>query len=134
MDKETRNMKLAYWAGIIREAKSSGMSISKWCTVNQISNRKFYYWHKKVMHDTYMSAVESGLLPDTANANDIKSSDQNLPAVPDFAELSVPDKIPAREQCWDSGISIKWGDFTIAIKQHFSEEDLTRVMRAMHHV
>ena len=60
MDKETKEMKLAYWTGIIKESKSSGMKISDWCRMNQISRRQYYYWHRKVMHDTYETAVERG--------------------------------------------------------------------------
>ena len=45
MNEETMRMKLAYWAGIIKEARTSGMKISDWCDKNQISHRQYYYWH-----------------------------------------------------------------------------------------
>ena len=63
MDKETMRMKLTYWSGIIKEARASGMKISKWCEMNQITERQYYYWHKKVMHDTYTMALMSGMVP-----------------------------------------------------------------------
>jgi len=37
MDKKTHQMKLAYWIGIIKESKSSGMKVSEWRLENQIS-------------------------------------------------------------------------------------------------
>ena len=27
------------------------MKIEKWCEMNQITKRQYYYWHKKVMHE-----------------------------------------------------------------------------------
>ena len=127
MDKETKAMKLAYWSGIIKEAKSSGMKITKWCELNQITNRQYYYWHKKVMHDTYESAVERGLL----SGAEASSAGRDLPMVPEFAELTAPvaNKIP--DQCETVGISIKWNDFTVTINPGFSEGELARVLRVM---
>ena len=43
MDKETMRMKLTYWSGIIKEARASDMKISKWCEMNQITERQYYY-------------------------------------------------------------------------------------------
>ena len=131
MDNETKRMKLAYWSGIIKESKSSGMKISEWCKVNQISNRKYYYWHKKVMHDTYTMAVENGLLAETKN----NTSGRDLPAVPEFAELTIPDaNVSVPEHSKNPGINIKWGGFTIAVDAEFSEGELLKVLRVMNHV
>lgn len=131
MNKETYRMKLAYWSGLIKEANSSEMGISKWCDMNQISRRKYYYWHKKVMHDTYELAVQSGLLSGT----DTKShGERKLPAIPEFAELKAPDTKMADECCMDSGIKINWNDFMITVNTKFSEEELLKVLRVMHHV
>ena len=127
MDKETKKMKLAYWSGVIKEAKSSGMKITKWCELNQITNRQYYYWHKKVMHETYESAVKCGLLPGA----EVDPTGQDIPMVPEFSELTVPvsDKMP--DHCGPVGISIKWNDFTITIDPKFSEGELARVLRVM---
>ncbi len=130
MDKETMQMKLAYWSGVIKEAKASGMNITKWCEMNQITNRQYYYWHKKVMHGTYELAVESRLLPDAG----IKPSDKGLPAAPEFAELTVPDTNGVHELLGDPGISIKWNGFTITVGSKFSEGELARVLRVMQNV
>ena len=130
MKKETDRMKLAYWANLIRESKTSGMKISEWCVSNQISIRKYYYWHKKVMHSTYTLAVENGYLPDIDNP---RSSDE-LPAVPDFAELSVPNGDVKLDKNNDSVISIKRNGFAIEIGSDFSEEGLLRVLKVIQHV
>ena len=130
MNRETDRMKLAYWANLIRESKTSGMKISEWCVSNQISIRKYYYWHKKVMHSTYTLAVENGYLPDIDNP---RSSDE-LPAAPDFAELSVPHREAELDKNNDSVISIKRNGFAIEIGSDFSEEGRRRVLKVIQHV
>ena len=130
MNEETKRMKLIYWSGVIKEAKSSGMKITDWCEKNQITNRQYYYWHKKVMHDTYTNFVEGGLFPDDA----LDISQQTLPSVPDFAELTVPNKASGPGFHGDAGIDIKCKDFTISVSPDFSEGDLARVLKVIHHV
>ena len=130
MDKETDHMKLAYWANIIRESKTSGMKISEWCTSNQISIRKYYYWHKKVMHSTYTLAVEKGYLPEEDHDN----TNVKLPAVPDFAELAVPGTGHSSEEESGVGINIKRNGFTIEVGANFSEGGLMRVLKVIQNV
>jgi hypothetical protein len=124
MNTETKQMKLAYWAGVIKESKTSGMKVSDWCASNQISLRKYYYWHKKVMHGTYALAVENGYLPNT----DSERLPDRLPAAPDFAELPLPTDINA------SRISIMKNGFTIEVGPDFSEGGLLRVLKVMKNV
>lgn len=130
MNKETMRMKLTYWSGIIKEARASGMKITKWCEMNQITERQYYYWHKKVMHDTYIMALESGMVPTT----DVNQSQQELPAVPEFAELTVSgaDIKTKPKEC--PGINIRCGEFTINVDEAFSERELLRVLKVMSYV
>ena len=130
MNREIKRMKLTYWSGIIKEAKASGMKISKWCDMNQISHRKYYYWHKKVMHDTYTTAVESGLIPIATD----NSPQASLPAVPEFAELAIWNEGIEPKHSKSPGISIKCGDFTISVGIDFSEGELAKVLKVLSHV
>ncbi len=130
MDCETKRMKLAYWSRIIKEAASSGMKISEWCDMNHISRRKYYYWHKKVMLGTYALAVKNGIMQD--NKND--ATNQDLPAIPEFAELTIPNEDTVTNHCKDPGVKIKRGGFTISVEQGFSEDVLLKVLGVMHHV
>ena len=130
MDQKTRCMKLAYWTGIIKESKSSGMKVSEWCLENHISIRKYYYWHKRVMHGAYDAAVETGLLP----APDADSFSVASAKVPEFAELSIPNKTITREQDNGPGVKIRFHDFTISVDEGFSERELAKVLQVMSHV
>lgn len=131
MNEESMRMKLAYWTGIVKEARSSGMKISEWCDKNQISRRKYYYWHGKVMHDTYTLAVENKLLPETKS----NTPEQMLPPAPDFAEIPIPQMDPALHgACSDSSIRISCNDFLVMVDPDFSERELMKVLRVMKHV
>ena len=38
------------WESRIAAYKSSGLSISKWCAVHQVSRHQFYYWMRKLQN------------------------------------------------------------------------------------
>ena len=130
MKEETKHMKLAYWTGMVKEANNSGMKIRDWCEMNNITNRQYYYWHSKVMKSTYALAVKSGVLPDTGTS----SPCLELPEVPDFKELIVPDADTRQCPRKDTGIRIGWEGFTIDMDPDFSEDELLKVLRVMHNV
>lgn len=130
MDKKISCMKLAYWTDIIKKSKSSRMKISEWCATNQISVRKYYYWHKKVMHDTYDLATKKGLLPAPELAVIVPATQKT----PEFTELSLLDKAAFQERTDHSGISIKYNSFTIFVDQGFSERELAKVLQVMNNV
>lgn len=36
------------WLTYITECENSGLSVRRWCTINQISPDQYYYWSKKI--------------------------------------------------------------------------------------
>ena len=40
------------WVGKIQNQQNSGLSIQKWCQINQISPHIFYYWKKRLISKT----------------------------------------------------------------------------------
>ena len=39
---------LILWNQRITERNKSGMSVSEWCKVNEISKQKYHYWNNKI--------------------------------------------------------------------------------------
>ena len=39
---------LVLWEQRIKERTKSGMSVSEWCKVNEISKNKYHYWNNKI--------------------------------------------------------------------------------------
>ena len=44
----TRQYRLNKWADIIHDRCESGMNVSKYCELNDISKNSYYYWLKKL--------------------------------------------------------------------------------------
>ena len=53
MDKEAKELRLAQWAGIIKEQKQSGLTVKDWCSQNGITKDAYYYWQQKLRKEVY---------------------------------------------------------------------------------
>ena len=53
MDKSTHEMRLMKWTAIIKECRSSGKTVTAWCSENNISSKSFYYWQRKVRNTVF---------------------------------------------------------------------------------
>jgi len=53
MDKETKELRLAQWAGIISEQKKRGLTVREWCEQSGITRDSYYYWQRKVRKEVY---------------------------------------------------------------------------------
>ena len=65
MDKITRKMRLAQWTSIIRECNSSGMSKKSWITDNNIDEKQFYYWQRRIREEAIQELQPSCSSPTT---------------------------------------------------------------------
>lgn len=39
---------LILWKEIIKERNKSGISVSEWCKINEVSKHKYHYWNNKI--------------------------------------------------------------------------------------
>ena len=53
MNKETKELRLAQWARIIKEQKQSGLTVKAWCSQNGITKDAYYYWQQKLRKEVY---------------------------------------------------------------------------------
>ena len=44
----TRQYRLSQWLAIIKECRGSGMSVRSWCKQNDVDEKQFYYWQRKI--------------------------------------------------------------------------------------
>jgi hypothetical protein len=73
---------LVLWKQRIKERTESGMSVSKWCKINEISKTKYHYWNHKIIKtqqsDSKMEFAEvTSIISNeyTSEANQWKSND-----------------------------------------------------------
>ena len=58
---------LKKWQILIKEHQASGMTVADWCTANNLSKHKYYYWLTKIRTECYETAVAQ--LPTTKTTN-----------------------------------------------------------------
>ena len=63
MDQSTTNIRLASWKTTIEscQARPEGMSVRQWLAENQIPEKQYYYWQRKVRRLAYDEIMPSNL-------------------------------------------------------------------------
>lgn len=59
MDKITHEVRLANWTNLIQDCLSSGLSKKQWCLENQVNEKQFYYWQRRVREEVYKEQVSA---------------------------------------------------------------------------
>lgn len=57
VSKVTHQVKLDRWTTLLNEQKSSGLSVKDWCSQNNISRDRFFYWKRKLKESLIESAL-----------------------------------------------------------------------------
>jgi transposase-like protein len=57
IQKVNRQVKMAQWANLVRDCRSSGLTVNHWCQENHIKPSTYYYW-LKVLRQAALSAHE----------------------------------------------------------------------------
>ena len=65
MDKSTHEMRLMKWTAIIKECRSSGKTVTAWCSENNISSESFYYWQRKVRNTVFDTMKDTKIQSNT---------------------------------------------------------------------
>ena len=50
--------RIQLWAERITECRGSGLSVREWCRGNEISEKTYYYWQKKLYQQVISTAEE----------------------------------------------------------------------------
>lgn len=114
MDKITHEMRLIQWTPIVRECRSSGMSVKSWCIENKVNEKQFYYWQRRIREELY-SALEK-----------TESKSQ-----PQFVQLPVSVDSSRNTPAFIADMIVHIGNNILEISNNVSEELLSKVLRVM---
>lgn len=114
MDKTTHEMRLAQWTQIIHECRTSNMTVKDWCQENNINDKRFYYWQRRIRGKVY----------DTLQ--DTETSQQ-----PHFVQLPVSADSAAHTSSFTADMVIHIGNNVLEISNTASEELLSKVLKVM---
>lgn len=117
MDKSTHELRLAKWSSIIKECRSSGMTVKSWCETNDIDKNKFFYWQRKVREKIYTSITNP-----------------QMQSEPNFVELPAPIESSIGVTSFNADMVLHIGNSTLEISNSTSEELLSMVLKAVSNV
>jgi hypothetical protein len=114
MDKITHEMRLIQWEPIIRACHNSGISVKSWCLENNVNERQYYYWQRRVRGEAY-EALEKA----------------EFQRQPNFVQLPVPVDPSRNTSSFTTEMIIHIGNNVLELSNTVSEELLSRVFRVI---
>ncbi|WP_333646053.1 IS66 family insertion sequence element accessory protein TnpA [Lacrimispora sp.] len=117
MDKITHEVRLTNWTKLIQECLSSGLSKKQWCLQNQIDEKQFYYWQRRVREEIYAEQVSAA--PVELSTSFVE--------VPSLSKVKEPKSTNVSAQIHVNGC-------TIEIADSASDEFLHRLLLALSYV
>ncbi len=114
MDKITHEMRLIQWSPIIRECRSSSMTVKAWCIENNVNEKQFFYWQRRIREEVF----------DTIN----KTVDHKQP---NFVQLSVPIGPSRNTSSFSADMIVHIGTNVLELSNTVSEELLSKVLKVM---
>lgn len=126
MDRITHQVRLANWTKIIEQCNNrpAGTTAKQWLSDNGISDKRYYYWLRKLRQETYANAEK--------DFPAVKPSREQQPAVT-FAEISLPDQQDSMTDAFRADAVIHTGTMVVGISNTISDTLLSRLLEAAHH-
>ena len=121
MDQITHEVRLANWKAIIEQcqARPKGQTAKQWMVENDISDKQYYYWLRRVR----AAAIKKNQIPA------LLEPEKQLPTV-SFAEIPVKELLPSEES---PAIVIKTKKSTIEIPTAVSDALVVKIVKAVAH-
>ncbi|ABN51754.1 MAG TPA: IS66 family insertion sequence hypothetical protein [Hungateiclostridium thermocellum] len=115
----TQKYRLNKWTDIIRECRSSGQTVTAWCTEHDINPKSYYYWLKKVR----LAACEA-LTPINSENSLIVPIDISTQTTHSNSEI----------KSMSSDIVIRIGSITLELSNNASAALIENTLRAIQNV
>ena len=139
-----QQVRLAQWAGVMRERNESGKSIRSWCIENGINQKTFHYWQRK-LRDTVCEQVnelqvtrqtnelkemhQTELIPSGFTQVEIQEKHEQLPSLSTQQEQLPVLKAPSRQS--KGQISMEVGGLRITTDSAYPTNKLTSLLREL---
>ncbi len=115
----TQKYRLNQWTEIIRECRSSGQTVSKWCADHDINPKSYYYWLRRVR----TAACEA--LPSIGAGNS--------PIVPINIPVHTADLGYVNQES-SPDILLRFGSVTLELRNNTSATLIENTLRALQNV
>jgi hypothetical protein len=121
---DTRKIKHQYflskWSPMIQECNNSGSTIREWCLKNNVDEKQYYYWQRRVREELCTSVVQA--------------KEKETATV--FAPLSIKEyqKGFTKPEPSRPDLVINIGEYRLEVGSNINPELLETVLKAIRHV
>jgi len=125
MDQITHSVRNSKWKDIILQCQNrpAEMSAKQWMTENQISEKSYYYWQRKLRKEAYEHTNNiPAVLPIVHENSEVSFAEIRIPE----SKKPLSDNIP--EAIKPSAV-IKTATMTIAVSNDIADDLLSRILR-----
>lgn len=129
MDQITHTMRNSRWKDIILQCQNrpAEMSAKQWMAENQISDKSYYYWQRKLRKEAYEHINNSPtMLPVAHEDTKVSFAEIRIPK----SKKSVSDIVP---ETIKPAAVIKTATMTIALSNDIADNLLLRILREVSH-
>jgi hypothetical protein len=128
MDQISHTVRNSRWKDIILQCQNrpAEMSAKQWMTENQISEKSYYYWQRKLRKDAFEQMNHSPMLPAVQATSKVSFAEIHIQE----PKKSVSDIIP--ETIKPTAV-IKTTTMTIALSNDIADDLLSRILREVSH-
>lgn len=128
MDQISHTIRNSRWKDIILQCQNrpAEMSAKQWMIENQVNEKSYYYWQRKLRTEAFKQMDHSSLLPVAKGTSDVSFAEIRIPE----PKKSVSDIIP--ETIRPTAV-IKTATMTIALSNDIADDLLSRILREVSH-
>ena len=133
MDKAINKIRLEQWEKLIVEANTCGMLKKEWCHLHGITERKLYYWQKKVREAALADHGREESCSDLAVAKNNQTGfiELKTPVMPaSIIEEGIHERSAVRS-AKPGCVVLQYGSFQLSVDDPCAEETLRMVMKVL---
>jgi putative transposase len=113
----TQDLRLGYWADLLRQRRESGKTIRSFCRENGINEKTWYYWQRR--------------LREAAGERMLAQSGDSAPDVPMFAELPMLPEPASASGSTNAAIRIQLGRAVVEFQNGADKNLAASILRAL---
>lgn len=128
MDQITHAVRSSNWKDIIRQCQNrpAGISAKQWMADNQVNEKAYYYWQRKLRKETYNQMNNSSLIPALQSNTEVSFAELRIPEPGKTSSDTIPEIIKPTAV-------IRTETMTIALSNDISDNLLLKLLREVSH-
>ena len=128
MDQISHTVRNSKWKDIILRCQNrpSEMSAKQWMSENQVSEKSYYYWQRKLRTKAFEQMKHSPMLPTVQEISKVSFAEIHIPEPKKLVSDIIPEIIKPTAV-------IKTATMTIALSNDIDVDLLSRILREVSH-